>query len=476
MNEPRARRYRPDRETRLLRDGEVVVGGRPARVIRLAPAGAAVLREAIGGGASGSGPAAERLLRRLCDAGMIHPLPEPDDRAGDRTTVVIPARDEAAGIGRLVASLVPRSAGVIVVDDGSREATARLAAEAGATVIRHRTSRGPAAARNTALREVSTELVAFLDADCLAPSEDWLDRLAPHLDPPGQVLAAPRIIGAGPRASDGILAAAIAGYERRACPLDMGSDASPAGIGHRVSFLPSAAMLARRDALLEIGGFDESLRYGEDVDLIWRLNASGGMCRYEPSVVIEHRSRTGLRAFARQRFEYGRSAVALDRRHPGAVSPVQGGRSATAAALALPVAGPLPMAGVALWGARRMKGSGVPLASGEALRVTVESGLVSARGLSRVLSREWLPLTMLAAGSKRLRRVALLGLVGLVADEARHGTGRLPRSIVFGLLDRLSYSAGLWTAAVSERRAGALTPGRRPGPARSPGSRSSARS
>ena len=76
--------------------------------------------------------------------------------------------------------------------------------------------------------------------------------------------------------------------------------------GSRVSYVPTAALLVRRSALDSVaiddaaipapghlagpgplssrGVFDPALRYGEDVDLIWRLHDAGWRVRYEPSV------------------------------------------------------------------------------------------------------------------------------------------------------------------------------------------------
>ncbi|MDQ1292208.1 MAG: hypothetical protein QG608_85, partial [Actinomycetota bacterium] len=73
-----------------------------------------------------------------------------------RIAVVIPAKDEAARIGPTVeaARTVPGVDLVVVVDDGSRDATAVLAARAGADVVRHRHNRGKAAALATGARRV----------------------------------------------------------------------------------------------------------------------------------------------------------------------------------------------------------------------------------------------------------------------------------------------------------------------------------
>src|ERR1700744_702356 len=87
---------------------------------------------------------------------------------------------------------------------------------------------------------------------------------APSAANPDLALVAPRVRSA---AGD----SALARYEKRGAPLDLGPDASLVGPGRRVAYVPAAAMVARRDAVLDLGGFDESMRFGEDVDMVWRL-------------------------------------------------------------------------------------------------------------------------------------------------------------------------------------------------------------
>ena len=97
-------------------------------------------------------------------------------RSGD-VAVIIPARDEAARIQATVAAAagLPGVAFVVVVDDGSRDATAELARRAGAVVVRHARNRGKGAAMETgadAVRLVdqreareSPRHLLFLDGD-----------------------------------------------------------------------------------------------------------------------------------------------------------------------------------------------------------------------------------------------------------------------------------------------------------------------
>lgn len=82
-------------------------------------------------------------------------------------SVVIPARNESASIGTLVAALrqyLP-AAEIFVVDDGSSDGTGAVASAAGATVLRHPISRGNGASIKTGARAASREFLVFMDAD-----------------------------------------------------------------------------------------------------------------------------------------------------------------------------------------------------------------------------------------------------------------------------------------------------------------------
>jgi glycosyltransferase involved in cell wall biosynthesis len=85
----------------------------------------------------------------------------------EATTVIIPAFNEAASVGSLVADLIAlaRWLEILVVDDGSTDETAERAARAGARVIRHPYNKGNGAAVKTALRQAAGSYVLIVDAD-----------------------------------------------------------------------------------------------------------------------------------------------------------------------------------------------------------------------------------------------------------------------------------------------------------------------
>ena len=76
-------------------------------------------------------------------------------------------------------------------------------------------------------------------------------------------------------------------------------------------------MAFRRDALLEIGGFDPQFRTaGDDVDLCWRLMARGHTIGFHPAAMVWHHRRSSIGAYWRQQLGYGKAEALLERKWP----------------------------------------------------------------------------------------------------------------------------------------------------------------
>jgi glycosyltransferase involved in cell wall biosynthesis len=102
-------------------------------------------------------------------------------------SVVIPAKNEAAALGGVLGRIrsVLADAEIIVVDDGSTDPTAAVAAAAGARVVSHRYSMGNGAAIKSGARAASGDIIVFMDADGQHPPEAiprLLERLADGYD------------------------------------------------------------------------------------------------------------------------------------------------------------------------------------------------------------------------------------------------------------------------------------------------------
>ncbi len=445
-------------------EGRLLMGGAPLRFLRLSPAGARVVGAFLDDGRPVPASAgAQTLARRLIDAGMAHPA-LPETGADPAFTVVIPVRDDQTGLEATLAALGGRWP-VVVVDDASAHPV-RLSTTAGRAgpsagpgtaavrVVRREVAGGPGVARQTALALVDTPLVAFLDAGVELAADD-LRRL-------GRWFADPTVVAAGPRVASRPGVGAIAAYEAHRSPLDLGPHPSPVAPGRMVAYLPSAALVARTAAVTAAGGFDPDLRDGEDVDLVWRLSASGTI-RYDPSVVAQHPPRPTLAAFARQRRGYGSSAGPLARRHGDRVAPVRlSGWSLACWALALagrPVTAMMVAGGTAVALGRKL--APVLPDKRRCARLTFQGHWSAGGSLADAAVREWWPVTVLAALAG-WRRPAL-GLVALaVGRRWRRSKGRPPaertRDLALGAVDNLSYGAGVWQGAWRARSIRCLLP------------------
>jgi glycosyltransferase involved in cell wall biosynthesis len=201
-----------------------------------------------------------------------------DPRERATVGVIIPAYRAATTIGRALASVAAqtvRPTEVIVVDDGSDDGTVEAAKACGALfagvrfVVLSQENRGAGAARNRAIAECRSTYIAFLDAD-----DEWLpaklEKSLMRLRDSDLVLVAHNgwIVGdAGERYLD--IAARF-----RACAHD-----AIHGL-YRRGFISTSSVVARREAVVAVGGMDEALRTGQDFDL-WLKMLSRPNARYD---------------------------------------------------------------------------------------------------------------------------------------------------------------------------------------------------
>jgi mycofactocin system glycosyltransferase len=452
-----------DRRVRVLGQGATLLGGSPTRLLRLAPAAQDMLAD---GRLKVRDAVSAELARTLLDATVAHPRPAGGPSHRD-VTVVIPVRDNAYGLQRLLASL--HGLRIIVVDDGSStpiEHDDFAGAHTGIEVLHHVQSKGPAAARNTGLAACKTGFVAFLDSD-VVPRRGWLEALLGHFCDPTVALVAPRIVGMAQ--TDHL----VARYEAVRSSLDLGQREAPVIPYSSVSYVPSAAIICRTSTLRDIGGFDETLRSGEDVDLCWRLVEAGARLRYEPIAQVAHDHRTELRDWIARKAFYGGSAAALSVRHPDKIAPLMISGWALTAWILMAIGssfGYLASLFVAALTGRRIAKTmqGADTQIWDVLLVAARGLWSAALQLASATCRHYWPVALLAAVAFRpCRRVVLIAAVvdGVVdwasrrqsADEDARPIG-LVTYMLLKRLDDLAYGLGLWYGVVRERNIGPLKP------------------
>lgn len=189
-------------------------------------------------------------------------------------SVVIPAYNSEEFIGEAIGSALAqtlRISEIIVVDDGSSDQTAEVAAKLGASVIRQEHG-GISVARNAGIRAAKHDWIAFLDADDLwEPKKIQYQWAAIRRHPDVGLVSCDlsQWIDGSP-VSESV--SGVAGVADNDVPMVYIPQAQGAFLIDRMTY-NSPAMLIRRELLLSVGLFDEQVRYVEGVECYLRVIA-----------------------------------------------------------------------------------------------------------------------------------------------------------------------------------------------------------
>lgn len=250
----------------------------------------------------------------ILDAAAKHPDPRPSP-GDDLVTILIPARDEEATIGACLESVLAqseRNLQVIVVDNGSRDATVEI--------VESYRARDP---RIEIVRHERPSIPGALNAGLAAARGPWMVRVDAHstIGPNYVRLAVDRLragsyAGIGGR-KDGI-GLTPAG---RAIAVALGSRF---GVGNSlyhygtraqpVDHVPFGAYDTR--VLRELGGWNEALEANEDFELDFRLRRAGYRLLFDPALRIDWYCRQRIVDLFRQYRRYGRGKASVAMLHP----------------------------------------------------------------------------------------------------------------------------------------------------------------
>lgn len=409
-------------------------------------------------------PAEQRFLRRLADLGLLELRPARDGAPWPSVSVIVPVRDRGRQLAACLRSLSrlrypPERLRLLVVDDASARP---VVVPQGVGVLRLPRPAGPAAARNRGASASRSELLAFVDSDCVV-EPGWLEALVPEL-------ADPAVAAAGGRVLPAAEGSWLERYEAVRSPLDLGSVRVAVRPRQPVPYLVTANLVVRREAFTAVGGFDAGLRTGEDVDLCWRLSTAGHRLVYQPEGRVRHEHRGAPRAFVATRAAYAISEASLLRRHPGngrwlGFSPGMGAFAlGMAGALLgrrrLPAAGTLALAVEVATAAGRLRPLGLARRrSAAAILSGQATGLYhAARQLTRYYGLPAAAVALALAlaprgpGRRLLAGLAAAELATAIADWRRlRPRMSLPAFVGAQLLDDAAYQCGVLLGCLRQR-------------------------
>ncbi|MCL4294647.1 MAG: glycosyltransferase [Anaerolineae bacterium] len=193
---------------------------------------------------------------------------------------------------------------VIVVDDGSTDDTAVIAARAGVTVLSQKNA-GPAAARNHGAQAAQGDILLFTDADCV-PAPDWVEQMvAPFADP-----TVAGVKGEYRTRQSELVARFVQQEYQDRYDRMMGQS--------RIDFVDTYAAAYRRDLFLAAGGFDSSFPTAsvEDQEFSFRLAGQGYRLVFAPGAIVYHQHDRTLAEYVQRKFWIGYWKARVTRRYP----------------------------------------------------------------------------------------------------------------------------------------------------------------
>lgn len=197
---------------------------------------------------------------------------------------------------------------IVVVADGCTDGTSELVREMAKRLplqLVEQPRSGPAAARNRGLREAAGDLVLFLDDDVMAVPGMLREHVAAHAGPARVAAIGPMLPPPASRLPSWL--------SWEAETLEKQYDAMRRGEYEptpRQFYTANASV--RRKALLRSGGFDESLRRAEDIELAHRLADAGIGFRFLPEAAVIHVPERSFESWLNVAYDYGRSAVRFE--------------------------------------------------------------------------------------------------------------------------------------------------------------------
>ena len=185
---------------------------------------------------------------------------------------------------------------VLVVDNGSRDRTLEIAESFQDRLnlkVLQKANVRISALRNLGARAAAGDILAFLDADCLAP-EDWLDR----------------IFELAPADGAGVLGAHYLLPDNSSWVGRTWHRYQEAPKSGEVSHVPAGDLIMRREDFLRLGGFDESIQTNEDYELCERARKSGMQVRAFPQIGVVHLGTAqNLQVFFRKQAWHGTHVI-----------------------------------------------------------------------------------------------------------------------------------------------------------------------
>ncbi len=212
-----------------------------------------------------------------------------------KASVVIAAYNAEKTIGACLKSIVSQKPGfdfeIVVVDDGSKDGTVKIAKSFPKTRVMEQSHAGPAVGRNRGAKSAKGEIVVFTDSDCVL-GQNWLREMVKPFE-------ASNIAGV-----QGTYRTRQRKPIARLVQLEIEKNHEKMAKEQSIDIMATYSAAYKRSIFLELHGFDTSfpIASGEDTDFSFRVNEAGHKMVFNPRAIVFHRHPSSLKQYLRVKF------------------------------------------------------------------------------------------------------------------------------------------------------------------------------
>ena len=195
---------------------------------------------------------------------------------------------------------------IIVVNDGSRDNTAKTVESYSGVRLINQANAGPATARNRGANEARGTIILFTDDDCV-PTSDWLEAMLKPFEDAD-------VVGA-----KGVYRTNQKSLVARFVQIDYEDRYRLMAAHESIDFVDTYSAAFRRDRFLEMAGYDTSfpLACAEDIELSYRMAARGWKMKFVPNAVVYHTHPDTLLKYLKKKYKFAFWRVLAVRKNPG---------------------------------------------------------------------------------------------------------------------------------------------------------------
>jgi len=229
-------------------------------------------------------------------------------------SVIVPAFNAEKTIAACLTSLLNQTVAqqdyeIIVVDDGSTDATADIVRKYSQVRLLSQENQGPAAARNNGVRQAQGDIILFTDADCTV-SDNWIEEMTCLLK------SNPEVVGA-----KGVYKTSQKSLVARFVQLEYEDKYDVMKRHKYIDFIDTYSACFRKHVFIKMDGYNRSfpVACAEDVELSFRLANAGYKMLFAPRAIVYHIHPDNFAGYLKKKYKFAYWRILAVRKNPNKI-------------------------------------------------------------------------------------------------------------------------------------------------------------